>query len=350
MRTRTRCSDKHEIVSDWSSGKIVTINEDLSIDTISPDTVTKGQTETFTLRGRGFQNGFSAKIINELGQEWDISQKEYVNSETVRVTVLIGEGSQTVTQYIRIINPDNQSAQIGFTAEGVQIQEPVARFSMSFQGNTAYENDTLNLTVSSGGTASVSFSGQRSTDSDGQIVSYEWKISGTQVSTSRDFSFSLGEGTHHIYLTVTDDDGATGSVGGTVVVSDTSITYQGHFSNTGWGSWRSNGGTIGSPGGNQMEAIKIQVDGYSISYRAHVAYDGWHGWVSNGATGGTTGQGKALEAIEIQLSNAPSNLHVTYRAYVQGLGWQNWVSDGSTAGTTGQARAIQAIEIKLEVR
>ena len=99
-------------------------------------------------------------------------------------------------------------------------QHPVAQFSMSSQGKTAYENETLNLTVSPGGTATVSFSAERSYDPDGQIVSYVWKISGTQVSTFRDFTFGLGKGTHQIFLTVKDDDGLESSVGGTVVVTE----------------------------------------------------------------------------------------------------------------------------------
>jgi hypothetical protein len=128
-----------------------------------------------------------------------------------------------------------------------------------------------------------------------------------------------------------------------------SVQYQGHFANTGWmSSWAKDGQTAGSPGGNQMEAIKITLGYYGVQYRAHVANDGWLPWVSNGAIAGTTGQAKSLQAIEIKLMNAPANLHVQYRAYVEGLGWQSWVSDGATAGTTGQGRAIQAIEIKIQ--
>jgi hypothetical protein len=44
------------------------------------------------------------------------------------------------------------------------------------------------LTVSPGQTVRVNFTAQRST---GQITSYAWKINGTFVSTSRDFSFDL---------------------------------------------------------------------------------------------------------------------------------------------------------------
>ena len=84
---------------------------------------------------------------------------------------------------------------------------------MTAQGKTAYENETLNLTVASGQTVSVSFSASRSSDSDGSIASYKWYISSTSVSTSRDFNYSLGEGTHQIYLEVLDDLDAQGSVG-----------------------------------------------------------------------------------------------------------------------------------------
>ena len=57
----------------------------------------------------------------------------------------------------------------------------------------------------------------------------------------------------------------------------------------------------GTPSGNQMEAIKITSSNYGIEYRSHVAYDGWLSWVSDGTMAGTTGQGKSLQAIQIQL-------------------------------------------------
>ena len=112
--------------------------------------------------------------------------------------------------------------------------------------------------------------------------------------------------------------------------------------------WVNDGNIAGSPSpsGNQMEAIKIITSNYGVTYRAHVAYDGWQNWVSNGAIAGTTGQGKSLQAIQIKLQNAPSNMHVNYRVYVNGA-WQGWVSDGAIAGTTGQSLPVKAIEIKI---
>jgi len=87
----------------------------ISITDINPSTATKGTTVTFTLTGTGFQNGFTAQIINELGTAYDISQREFINSNQVRVTVYLGSGP-TSTQYIKIINPNGQNAQINFTA------------------------------------------------------------------------------------------------------------------------------------------------------------------------------------------------------------------------------------------
>jgi|GEM_PF-5324224 len=94
-----------------------TVTEPLSITNISPSSATKGTTVTFTLTGTGFQSGFTAQIINELGIAYDISSREFVSSTQVRVTVYLGSGP-TSTQYIKIINPDGQNAQIGFTALG----------------------------------------------------------------------------------------------------------------------------------------------------------------------------------------------------------------------------------------
>ncbi|MCF8128424.1 MAG: hypothetical protein K9N10_07910 [Deltaproteobacteria bacterium] len=103
-------------------------------------------------------------------------------------------------------------------------QSPEAKFTMTSGGQTAYENQTLNLPVSSGGTTQVSFSGSRSSDPDGSISSYLWTINGAQVSTSRDFSSSLGKGTHQIYLTVSDNKGAVGSVGANIVIEETTTS------------------------------------------------------------------------------------------------------------------------------
>ena len=58
---------------------------------------------------------------------------------------------------------------------------------------------------------SITLDGNKSSDSDGSIVSYEWKEGDTILSTSYTPSFVMtpSVGTHTITLSVTDDDGAT---------------------------------------------------------------------------------------------------------------------------------------------
>ena len=61
------------------------------------------------------------------------------------------------------------------------------------------------------GGESVALDGSASTDSDGSIVSYSWTENGVEIATDVSATVHLGDGTHTITLTVTDDLGATGS-------------------------------------------------------------------------------------------------------------------------------------------
>jgi YD repeat-containing protein len=52
-----------------------------------------------------------------------------------------------------------------------------------------------------------------------------------------------------------------------------------------------------------------------------------------------------IEAIKINLLNAPAGYHVWYQANVQNLGWTDPVEDGAIAGTTGQGLQMEALRI-----
>ena len=68
----------------------------------------------------------------------------------------------------------------------------------------------------------------------------------------------------------------------------------------------------------------------------------------DGEISGTTGQGKAIEAVQLKLSGANSvNHYICYRVYAAGLGWLGWARDGEIAGTTGMKCNVEAIEIRL---
>lgn len=129
------------------------------------------------------------------------------------------------------------------------------------------------------------------------------------------------------------------------------VTYSGHVQNIGWQAPVSNGDKAGTTGQSlQMEAIKINLDnapaGANIVYAAQTAYVGWNAPVQNGAPAGSVGESRRLEALTISLENMPG-YSVQYRAHVQNIGWQDWVSDGDVAGTVDQSLQMEAIEIKI---
>ena len=104
---------------------------------------------------------------------------------------------------------------------------------------------------------------------------------------------------------------------------------------------------------------------YNLYYRAHVAYYGWLDWTAGGQTAGTTGLAYPMEAIQVTLreksQGAPgatampsvgaaqvaAGTQVNYRAHVSGIGWQSRIANGRMAGTTGQKRAVEAIDLNL---
>jgi hypothetical protein len=89
----------------------------LTITSISPNSIIKGQSYTFTLTGNGFQQGFTATLINEANQSFPITITQFISATSIQVTASIGSGP-TATQTIRITNPSGQSASIPFTALG----------------------------------------------------------------------------------------------------------------------------------------------------------------------------------------------------------------------------------------
>lgn len=129
------------------------------------------------------------------------------------------------------------------------------------------------------------------------------------------------------------------------------VSYSSHIQNIGWQAPVTDGMLSGTSGqGLRMEAVKINLvnapTNANIKYQAHVQNIGWQNWVSNGAEAGTDGQSLRVEAIKISLENMPG-CEVQYRVHVQNIGWQNWVSNGAEAGTDGQGLRLEAIEIKI---
>ena len=114
-----------------------------------------------------------------------------------------------------------------------------------------------------------------------------------------------------------------------------------------------------------IQAVKLRLTGndaskYDIYYRVHVANYGWLGWAKNDAAAGTVGLSKQAEAIQIKLvakdsSEAPAQDQaaliqlpgLSVKANCSGLGWQTAVGNEDIAGTVGQNRAMEAMQLSL---
>ncbi len=134
-----------------------------------------------------------------------------------------------------------------------------------------------------------------------------------------------------------------------------------YIEGTGWVNTKGNaktGITLGSTGtGKRIEAIQLDMNslpGYSIQYRVYMQNKGWLDWCESGKTAGLPGSGLRIEAVQIQLvtksslSNTNSSvLGVAYETHAQDYGWQNWVQDSAVAGTTGESKRLEAIKIDL---
>lgn len=129
--------------------------------------------------------------------EWDVDgDGEFEETGAIVTHEYDSVGDRNVT--LRVIDDGNLTDTDTFTVE--VNAPPVAKI------------DSSNETVMVG--ESVSFDGTGSTDSDGEIVRYEWDLDGdgtidtTGPTAERTYSAA---GTFTVRLTVTDDDGATGT-------------------------------------------------------------------------------------------------------------------------------------------
>lgn len=130
------------------------------------------------------------------------------------------------------------------------------------------------------------------------------------------------------------------------------MLYRTHVQDIGWQDWveapRQNG-TTGQ--GKKLEALEIQLDdipNLGVSYSTHIENIGWTAPVVSNQVTGTTGENKAIEAIQIQLygDEAP-NYDIWYSLYVEDYGWLQWTKNGNICGTEGGGLQAEAIRIFL---
>lgn len=130
-----------------------------------------------------------------------------------------------------------------------------------------------------------------------------------------------------------------------------SVNYQSQVQNVGWQEWKNAGELSGTQGqGLRVEALKINLInapvGATIKYQVHIQKIGWQDWVSNGDIAGTVGKSLRIEAIRIVLENAPG-YSIAYQTHVQNIGWEDWSYDGAISGTAGKGLRIEGLKIKV---
>lgn len=142
------------------------------------------------------------------------------------------------------------------------------------------------------------------------------------------------------------------------------VYYRVYVETFGWLDWAKNGQKAGSEGlAKRLEAIEIiliekggEAPGPtsapyrtrpSVSYSSHVQSYGWLKPVKDGELSGTVGEAKRLEAIKIELENAPYSGGIEYKTHIQSYGWLEKVSNGNISGTEGESKRMEAIQISL---
>lgn len=121
------------------------------------------------------------------------------------------------------------------------------------------------------------------------------------------------------------------------------IKLRGHIQDIGWSKWQDNVcGTTGE--GKRLEAIQIDAPEYEIYVKAHIETLGWvdYGKINKKTIIGTTGENKRIEAIQI-IANG-----LTYQVHTQDLGWSSIVptEEKYSLGTAGYSKRIEALVIK----
>ena len=130
------------------------------------------------------------------------------------------------------------------------------------------------------------------------------------------------------------------------------INYRAHIQDVGWMDYVKNGNTAGSIGnGKRMEALQIDlVSGKKsmVKYRVHIQDAGWLNWVNSGGMAGTTNEAKRIEAVQIKLAGTYAKKYdIYYRAHISQAGWMGWTKNGTTAGSEGYSMQLEAVQIKL---
>ncbi len=327
-----------------ASTQIIAITSDM----ISGYNANQLGTQTITVTYEGKTTSFDLTVNNF------VSSISMVSSPT-KINYLYGEAIDVTGAQIKVTYADATTATLAVTADMISGYDPnkigTQTVTVTYEGKTTTFEVTVKLN-----TYNVTFQSQGGSSVAGTTAVHGNKLTAPAAPNKRGYTFGgwfKEAGCINAWNFNTDT--VTGNV--TLYAKWNNITpgviYSGHVQNIGWMAPVSDGAMCGTSGMSyRVEALKINLQnapaGLTIKYRVHVQNIGWMGWVSNGTMAGTSGQSLRVEAIQIILEGTDADKYsVQYQTHVQNIGWQGWVSDGAVAGTSGQSLRVEAIRIKI---
>ncbi|QAA31078.1 DNRLRE domain-containing protein [Clostridium manihotivorum] len=170
---------------------------------------------------------------------------------------------------------------------------------------------------------------------------------------------SLGRLTNNVIKTGSTQYNVNYSYAPGAMASGIGVNYNGYVDTVGWQKTKLDGelsGTVGQSLKYQeinMNLTNVPTDTNNplnkmkIQYQTHVSNIGWQDPVYGGTNAGAIASNYQIEAIKINLVNAPAGYHVWYQAQLQDKGWTEPVQDGAMAGTTGQSLRLEALRIYI---
>jgi hypothetical protein len=149
------------------------------------------------------------------------SSSVFVSSEGIDYDIYVTDADN---EQLVNLTPGNDSDDI------MPDWQPVVVYNQSPTADAGPDQIVTDSDGSGSGNESVALDGSASSDSDGSIVSYVWTLDGVEIATGATPTVDLAVGVHTITLTVTDDDGATGSDEVVITVSppaaSATLTFQ----------------------------------------------------------------------------------------------------------------------------
>ena len=186
-------------------------------------------TETCAELSCRFDASTSSDKEGPVSYSWDLGDG------TTSTQAVVDHDYATAKTYQVSLTVTDSDGQIDSVSRAVTVQEtpnadPVADFTWSCEQRDCQFTST-------------------SHDDDGAVVAHAWDFGSAGTSTDPTPQRTLPTGTTQVSLTVTDDEGATGTVSKAVTVADSAVSHVGSSADTDGGSIRNH--TVAVPGGVQ---------------------------------------------------------------------------------------------------